>query len=418
MTHSTLRRSLGVLATAVLALSMGACAGSGGSGSNDAGGTTTIKFLSWNNETMMKPAMDQFAKENPNIKVDFSFAPTQDYANTLQTRIAGNQAPDVFQLSIETGQDAIKSGTVRDLTNEPFMKGVDKKASAMYSRDGKIYGLVPGVWAGFIIYNKDLVKKAGYDSIPTDWDDFLTFGEKLKSQGVIPYLEDVQGVVLSDFSAQLGGLASATGSNGTQKAFAGQSTFSQAWTAPLKDWQQIVERGVMPRDVVGLSGDQILQNFQQGQVAMIRGGTWNFADLQKSGIDFGCAPFPALPGGEPYVDGGPQSPYVIYSKVSGAKLDAARKLLAYFVGPTGLKLVSQQDGTLSTWKSYETPTIPAFTGLYDTYVKDGKYFWVNWPKAGTTMSQEMISQQQLLIQGKTTPEKLTAAIDAKWQSQE
>lgn len=42
----------------------------------------------------MSPFIEEFEKENPDISIDFSYAPpTAEYIQTLQTRLVGNQAP-------------------------------------------------------------------------------------------------------------------------------------------------------------------------------------------------------------------------------------------------------------------------------------------------------------------------------------
>lgn len=66
-------------------------------GSSSDSSKTKISFLSWDNEQIMQPFIEEFEKENPDISIDFSYAPpTAEYIQTLQTRLVGNQAPDVF----------------------------------------------------------------------------------------------------------------------------------------------------------------------------------------------------------------------------------------------------------------------------------------------------------------------------------
>ena len=91
-----LTRTMAAAAGAAMLLPLAACGGSADAGK------TTISFLSWDNEQIMKPFIDEFEKENPDIKVDFGYAPpTNEYIQTLQTRLVGNQAPDVFVITSE-----------------------------------------------------------------------------------------------------------------------------------------------------------------------------------------------------------------------------------------------------------------------------------------------------------------------------
>src|SRR4029077_5870135 len=58
--------------------------------------------------------------------------------------------------------------------------------------------------------------------------------------------------------------------------------------------------GVMPR---GASYSVTDQKMNAGELAMMINGPWAWANLQKSGIDFGLAPFPGVGGnpGRPFV---------------------------------------------------------------------------------------------------------------------
>ena len=111
------------LGVGMLVSAMGACGAGGGAD----GSKTTLTFLSWNNEQTMRPYIDQFEQQNPGIKVDFSYSPpTAEYVQTLQTRLVGNQAPDVFVITSENKADLIKNSYVRDLTDEPFMRNISQ----------------------------------------------------------------------------------------------------------------------------------------------------------------------------------------------------------------------------------------------------------------------------------------------------
>ena len=49
---------------------------------------TKLSFFSWDGQQTMQPVIDEFEKENPGIKIDFSTAPpVTEYESTLQTRL-------------------------------------------------------------------------------------------------------------------------------------------------------------------------------------------------------------------------------------------------------------------------------------------------------------------------------------------
>ena len=76
--------------------------------------------------------------------------------------------------------------------------------------------------------------------------------------------------------------------------WSGKSTFTKDWTPVFKKWEAAAKAGVIPRKSVGLSGDQVKQEFVSGDPGVMRSRLpWDLPDLQKSDIDFGVAPFPA-----------------------------------------------------------------------------------------------------------------------------
>lgn len=406
------RALVALTAALVVAPTLAAC---GGGGSGD---KTTISYFSWNNEKAMTPIVEAFEKANPDVHVDMSTAQGQanDYAQTLTTRIAGGQVPDVFHMSIETRSAVMDGGYAKDLTTEPFMQGLDPTSSDLYTRDGKVYGMAPTAWAGVIVYNQELLAKVGYDEVPSTWDDFITMGRKLAGGGITPYMEDPS-VVSGSFGPMLGGYYAQQGDEqADNEIFEGKKTFEQVWTPLIQQWERLVTEGVMPKNVVGVNADQIKQSFMTGQLAMFRSGPWDFPDLNQAGVKFAAAPYPALPGGEPYIGGGPDSPYVISSNIDGSKLAAAQKFLSFMNSAEGLKLLEQNVNGISTSANYDSEVPPQLQSIYTDYLKTGKYYWVNWSKGGTVMGQEIASQWQLLIQGKESPEEVAQALDDKWKS--
>lgn len=404
-----------IAATVISAAMLAPMAACGAGADSD---TTTLTYFSWHPEPAMAPILKAFEDANPGIKIDMGVAngTANDYAQTLTTRIAGNQTPDVFHMSIETRSTIMDGGYALDLTDEPFMEGVDPTATELYTQDGRTYGMSLTAWIGAIIYNADALKSVGYDAVPTDFDEFLVMGKALADAGWMPYLEDTS-VVSGSFSAMLGGYYHSQGiSPSDDPVFTGKQTFEEVYTPLATQWQELVSSGTMPATSVGVNADQMTQAFLTGSLAMYRSGPWDFAKISEAGINFGVAPFPALDGGEPYVGGGPDSPFVISSKLEGDKLEAAKKFLAFLNTAETLAMFNEQLDQISTSAKYDSVVAPELEDVYTDYLKTGKYFWINWPTGGTVMGQEIASQWQLLIQGQASASEVAQALDRKWSS--
>lgn len=55
-----------------------------------------------------------------------------------------------------------------------------------YSVDGKVYAMGVSTWTNAWVYNKDLLKKVGYDSIPATWDEIPDHVRQTQSRGNHP----------------------------------------------------------------------------------------------------------------------------------------------------------------------------------------------------------------------------------------
>ncbi|MFR4548635.1 MAG: hypothetical protein ACLT4Y_10195 [Bifidobacterium breve] len=74
------KRALALVSAGAMLVPLAAC----GAGSADAG-KVKLTYLSWDNEQTSKPYIDEFEKENPDIKIDFGYAPpTSEYLSTCR----------------------------------------------------------------------------------------------------------------------------------------------------------------------------------------------------------------------------------------------------------------------------------------------------------------------------------------------
>ena len=62
----------------------------------------------------------------------------------------------------------------------------DASITDAYTFDGKTYGLPLGTSFLTTWYNKDMFAEVGYDTYPTNWDEFIDVCEKLKEAGHTP----------------------------------------------------------------------------------------------------------------------------------------------------------------------------------------------------------------------------------------
>lgn len=368
------KRMLALACAGAMLVPLAAC------GSDADAGKIRLSYLSWGNEQTSKPYIDEFEKENPDIKIDFSYAPpTSEYISTLQTRLVGNQAPDVFIITSENRDDLIDNGYAKDLTDESFMKNISQANKDFVGRDGKTYGMSITSWVSGIAYNKDLLKQVGYDEPPANWDDFLKLCKKLKNAGIEPFLEP----------------------NADE-------------LEAVKEYIRLYDEGGVTRDTVGISGDDMKTQFTNGQVAMIVDGAWDFATFEQAGMNWDFAPMPKL--GDDYTQyaqGSASPAWAIYAKLDGDKLKAAEKFLTFLSSKWALQKHNDA-GDAVTVDGFDATVMTQYQKVYDQDIKTGKYYLhTNFYSKPDILKSELKAQNQQLVQGQITPDQYAKNIDAK-----
>jgi multiple sugar transport system substrate-binding protein len=384
-------------------------------------GKVAISFYSYFKKTQIGAVVEGFQKENPDITVDVQYGQDpQQYVQTLQTRLAGGTPPTVFNITMDNRTDVMGSNAALDLTGGDFLEGIDESNFSLFQQDGKTYGMPISAWIGAMFYNKDLLKKAGYDEFPKNWDEFIEMGEKINDSGSTAFLEDFNTQVAGSFVGLLASKYAQDGNAGQDDGiWSGDSTFTKEWTPVFEAWQKAANAGVIPSKSVGVSADQVKQEFITGSLAVMRSGPWDLEDLKGSGIDFGVAAFPAMEkGGEQWLNGGPDQGFAIAAKAKKPQQEAAKKFLSYLNSEDGLKAFTSAAGTMSLSDKYDAEPPAELKDVVDQYFTKNKFYWVNWAKSPTVMSTEDIAVQQQLVQGKISPEEAAKALDAKWSTLE
>lgn len=339
---------------------------------------------------------------------------TNEYIQTLQTRLVGNQAPDVFVITSENKNDLIDNGYALDMTGKSYVKKLSQANKDFLSRDGKLYGQSISSWAAGIAYNKDLLGQVGYDSVPATWDEFLDLCGKLKNKGITPYIESLGDGNDRIPDSFMGAVYAKDGVDVTTLADKTPSTPGANEKDCVKAWMKVYEKGYASRDNVGVSGDDAKTQFANGQVAMYTTGVWDFSAFEGASFDWGFARIPALDKNhEQYSQGSPSPGLTIYSKLKGDKLKAAEKFLDFMVSDWALKQRSK-NGDAITVEGFDSDVAKQYKEIYDENVKTGKYFlYTNFYKKPDVLSSANTAEIQQLVQGSISVDQWAKNIDDK-----
>jgi len=165
---------------------------------NDSG-SNQLEVYSWwtgpGEEDGLHALVADFQHKYPGVK--FVNAAVSGGAGTnakaiLATRLLANDPPDSYQrhAGLELADD-VRSGKVQDLTGMFRQQGWTTAFPAglldNLTIDGKIYAVPVNIHrANLIWYNPAVLRRAGIQSPPATWTDFLNQAPLLKSKGITP----------------------------------------------------------------------------------------------------------------------------------------------------------------------------------------------------------------------------------------
>ncbi|RCG20967.1 sugar ABC transporter substrate-binding protein [Sphaerisporangium album] len=277
--------SRGLKATAAFALAVLLAAGCAkGSATRESApdGKSTIRYFTFSAAPDHLADLDKIIKAfeaaNPSVTVTVETAPYADYFTKLQTAIAGNTAPDTFELNYESFVAYAASGALADLSGEAAKDDLSvyaAKSLDTFKRDGRQLALPASYSAVLLFYNKDLFDKAGLPHPTADWtwDQEMAAAKKLTGKGVYGDFQPVQFFEFYKALAQAGGaFFSDDGKRATFNSPQGVAAAKHLLDKPGTVMPTVAQIGGTP--------DYDTNLFKQGKLAMWHNGIWQFAGLK------------------------------------------------------------------------------------------------------------------------------------------
>lgn len=226
-----------------------------------------------------------FEEEHPGITIDVQTAAYDDYFTRLQTRVAGGDAPDTFELNYENFVTYADAGSLLDLSSA-VGDTVDPdvfytQAYEVFAQDGTQYGL-PETFSNVVLfYNKDLFDQAGVDYPTADWtwaDERAAAEELTKADAdVWGTFQPVSFFEYFKVLAQNGG------------TFFTEDKTDVAFDTPVgveaAEWLLDKVGTVMPTEA-DMGGQDDAAMFKAGKLAMWHNGIWQFAGMADAPFEW------------------------------------------------------------------------------------------------------------------------------------
>lgn len=373
-------------------------------------GTVTIWAQGTEGEAL-QDFVKPFEEANPDVTVEVTAIPWDSAQNKYQTAIAGGTTPDIGML----GSDWMPGFASATAAVPDAIDTSDIFPFALQSTefDGVNRAVPWYVETRVIFYRTDMMKEAGFDTFPTDWDGLkalaLAYKEKAGAEFGIALPSGGWNAFLSNLPFPW--------SNGAELMDADQT----AWTIDSPEMAQGLEylNSFFQDGLADKSPDvengSASADLVSGAVPMFLSGPWDIPGLVASGGEgfadkFGVAQIPAPPGG------------ISTSFAAGANLavfdnaknpDAAWKLIQWLTEPENqvawFTAVNDLPSQQSAWDDPALTADPR-VGVFGDQLKSVKI--APTVSTWTQVSAEADTQIEQVFRGGKSVEEALQAIQA------
>ncbi|WP_433479256.1 sugar ABC transporter substrate-binding protein [Spirillospora sp. CA-142024] len=398
-------RALGAgLAALALTGGLAACGG-GGSGS---GGAASGTYTMWDPYPQFDDgsAWVKLLKEcgtKAGVTVKRTGYDTSDLTNKALLAAQQGNAPDVLIVDNPVVSSLADAGALTTTGESKIdTSGIDPNLLGAGRTGGKTYGIPIGANTLALYYNKEVLKKAGVDIASVkDWASLNAALAKVKEAGK-------KGITFSAVGTEEGSFQFLPWFWGSGAALT--KLDSPQGVSALSLWTDWLKKGYAPNSVISNTQTTSWQEFATGDYAFAENGTWQLANAEKAGFDYGIIPVPGVNGGIAPAPTGGEFVTVPVQKQTGRYA-------------TSLKLVqclTNTDNSFTTTNtlSYIAPTaaVQAKQVAADPDLK----VWVDAVKAakgrtgdnlGTKypkISEQMWTAAQAALSGKASPQEALA----------
>ncbi|MGC5774475.1 ABC transporter substrate-binding protein [Paenibacillus pabuli] len=286
----------------VLLAGCGSNAGTDGKEEGSASGST-VSLKVFISQPRLKEHYDKYieqfkakekAEKNIEVNVQLEMPPADNAPQILKTRLASNDAPDVFSLhAVNEIPPFSKAGYLEDLSDQPFVdKLLDSVKPSVTDAAGKVVAVPLETLSWGFLYNKDIFKEQGLE-VPATLTEMKAVVEKLKAANITPFELSYKEAWIPQLFLPLtvGALTQSEHKDFLDKMNQDQGSFSDM--KALFDIFDLVNANGTEK-ALEVGGDDGSAAFATGKAAMWIQGPWFAETILKSNpdINFGVAPLP------------------------------------------------------------------------------------------------------------------------------
>lgn len=428
------RRSVAGTVAVLSALLLTGCGGGGGAQAPtdlaDADPAADVELTWWTGQTdeaatALEEIVADFEAEHPNVSVELSSgaATTDELLGQLSASFAGGTYPDISYAYGSWASELGASGRTLDLTDdvegdpEAGWEEFSEAARATASPDGKIIGLPAVVDNLAVVYNRELLARAGVEEPSADWtwEDFRAAAAAVTALGEGYYGTNLSVSGGEDTTWRLWPLLWQNGGDVLSEDETTAAFDSPEGVAALETLRAMaVDDGSVYLDQ---TDEKYGPLFREGRIGMMVTGPWEIYDTRESGIDYGVQVLPGTDGVHTTVTG--PDLWVTYDHQDADRAYWSYELLKFLTAPEQDARFNLALGNLPLRTSTtQTPEYQAFVEEYpgaEVFVANQENATVPRPTAQgyvglSTAVGEAVAE---VLQGAAEPEAaLTEAADA------
>ncbi|MBD2867437.1 ABC transporter substrate-binding protein [Paenibacillus arenilitoris] len=419
----------GLLVTALTASMLAGCGNAGSQPGNAEGeggapgAAKSVKLKMFIAQPRLKEHYDKYiadfvakekAEKNIDVSVQLEMPTADNAAQILKTRLASNDAPDIFALhAINEIPSYYKAGYLEDLSDQPFVgKLLDSVKPSVTTTDGKVVAVPLETLSWGYLYNKTIFADLGMTP-PTTITEMKAVIEKLKANHITPFVLSYKEAWIPQLVLPLaaGALINTENADFIERMNKDEGSFTEM-KAMFDIFDLINANGTEKATEVG--GDDGAAAFAAGKGAMWLQGPWYAETILKSNpeMDFGVAPLPINDNPEATLINLSASTSLAVSKSSGNK-EVALDFINYVLddqasGGFFQALKFNPISTVHTYDSY--PWVNDAT----VFVKEGKSYQD--PAIPQSVKDEVGKGLQAYYAGQMSQDDVLQALDKAWKS--
>jgi len=257
---------------------------------NDPDTITVWHWMTDRNDAFGELAKRYEQQTGVKIKIDL-FAPSDVYSKKITASTQANILPDIFGTldTKRTFADFIRYGYIADLTDAYHSNGAEWEksifAEALDSNrfeEGNVYGIKPGIYGVPLdvtnlqmLYNKKLLKKAGYDRPPTTFQEFIEVSQALKRVGISVMVSGWGELWMIECFASNYAF-NIMGEEKIMATYRGEVPYTDPdWIKVFTVFKDLVENNMLIEGIIAKPNKEAEQDFALERAAFAFNGSWS-----------------------------------------------------------------------------------------------------------------------------------------------